>query len=58
MSRERLTLERIRGYACPMDRNQAFYWDTDAPHLALRVTRNGAKSFAFESRIGGQPPSA
>ena len=50
MERIRLTNERISGFSCPSDKQQAFLWDTDAPGLAVRATV-GAKSFVFESKL-------
>ncbi len=52
LHRERLTLERIRKFQCPPDKAQDFLWDTDAPRLAVRVTRGGAKTFIFEKKLG------
>jgi len=54
MQRERLTLERIRRFSCPPDKQQAFLFDTEAPRLALRVTAAGAKSFIFEAKLNRQ----
>lgn len=53
MQRERLTLERIRRFSCPPDKQQAFLFDTDSPRLAVRVTA-GSKSFAFEAKLNRQ----
>ena len=50
MQRERLTNPRIAAFSCPLDKKQAFLWDTDAPRLAIRATA-GAKSFIFESKL-------
>ena len=52
--RERLTDNRIRDYACPLEEQQVFYRDTETPCLAVRVTRAGAKSFVFEAKLGGK----
>lgn len=54
MKRQRLTLLRIDRVSCPDDKAQAFLWDTEAPRLAVRVTRAGAKSFIFESKLNGK----
>lgn len=51
MQRERLTLQRIANFTCSADRSQAFLWDTEAPRLAVRATKAGAKSFIFESKL-------
>lgn len=53
MKTERLTIDRIRRFACPTDKRQAFLFDTDAPRLAVRATAN-AKSFVFESKLNRQ----
>lgn len=49
--RERLTIQRINRAECLPDKNQAFIFDTEAPRLALRITRAGARSFIFESKL-------
>jgi integrase len=51
--RERLTPDRIRRFECPADCAQAFLWDSEAPGLALRATRAGAKSLVFQRKLGG-----
>lgn len=52
MARERLTPERIRRFTHEGDEsNQAFMWDSEVPRLAVRATRNGAKSFIFETKM-------
>jgi len=51
MKRERLTLERIKRFKCPDDKQQAFFWDIDPPRLAVRVTAAGAKAFIFETKL-------
>lgn len=50
MNRDRLTNERIRAFACPADRQQAFLWDTVSPRLAVRATVT-AKAFVFEAKL-------
>lgn len=54
MQRERLTLERIRIFACPPGQKQAFFWDTEAPRLAVRATATGSKAFIFEAKLNRQ----
>ncbi len=52
MARERLTPERIRRFTHEGDgSNQTFMWDSEVPRLAVRATRNGAKSFIFETKM-------
>jgi len=53
MSREQLTPDRIRRYACPRDKSQVFFWDSKSRRLAVRVTRAGAKTFVFEKKLNG-----
>ncbi|MEI7443378.1 MAG: integrase family protein [Burkholderiales bacterium] len=48
------TRARVDGAACPAGKSQALYWDTEQPGLGLRVTASGARSFIFESRLGGR----
>jgi integrase len=50
MNRERLTTDRIQRLTLPPGAGQAFFWDTEAPRLAVRVTA-GSKSFIFESKL-------
>lgn len=50
MQRERLTLDRVRRFSCPPEKQQAFLFDTDSPRLAVRATA-GSKSFAFEAKL-------
>lgn len=53
MAKENLTVLRVQEFTCPQDQAQAFLWDTKSPGLALRVTRSGAKTFIFQSKIRG-----
>ena len=51
----KLTDERIKRIVCRDDgRNQDFWWDTEAKGLAVRVTRNGTKSFIFRGKLNGK----
>lgn len=43
MARTKLTAGRIRDFACPPGKAQAFLWDSEAPGLAVRATA-GAKA--------------
>jgi integrase len=54
MARVNLTAGRINSYLCPRGKQQDFLWDTDAPGLALRATRNGAKAFVFQAKLAGR----
>lgn len=49
----RLTVGAIERLTCPPDKEQAFLRDADAKGLRVRVTRAGAKSFVFESKLKG-----
>jgi integrase len=49
--RERLTIQRINKAAPPTGKNQTFIFDTESPRLAVRITKAGAKSFIFESKL-------
>jgi len=49
--REKLTIQRISKFPIPTDRDQIFVFDTEAPRLAVRITRAGAKSFIFETKL-------
>jgi len=51
MARERLTVERIKRFACPSGSAQAFLWDQDVRHLAVRATANGSKAFIYEGKL-------
>lgn len=51
MQREKLTVERIRRFNCPLGKSQAFLWDEDFPRLAVRVTASGVKAFIFEGKL-------
>ncbi|MDP3478155.1 MAG: integrase family protein [Desulfoprunum sp.] len=49
--REKLTIQRISRAAIPKDKSQTFIFDTEAPRLAVRITKGGAKSFIFETKL-------
>lgn len=53
MARIKLTAGRIRDFACPTDKAQAFLWDTEAPGLAVRATV-GARAFVFQGKLNGK----
>jgi integrase len=52
--RENFTSDRIAGFKCPKEKQQAIYWDAKAPGLGVRVTSAGAKSYIFETRLHGK----
>ena len=49
-----LTLGLIDRLTCPPDKIQVFLRDKKAPGLAVRCTKNGSKSYVFESSVNGQ----
>lgn len=53
MSRQRLTVERIKNFTCLADKKQVFLWDSDAPGLGVRATA-GAKVFIFQDKLDGK----
>ncbi len=53
-TRFRFTRKSVDAARCPAGKSQALYWDTEQPGLGLRVTEGGARSFIFESRLGGR----
>lgn len=49
--RVRFTASRIANLACPKDVSQTFLWDSEAPGLGVRSTKNSAnKTYIFQSR--------
>ncbi len=48
------TAGRIDKFSCKTGKHQSIFWDAKTPGLGLRVTKNGAKSFVFESRLHGK----
>lgn len=52
--RERLTLQRVARAETPAGKSQIFIFDTEAPRLAVRITKGGSKSFIFETKLDRQ----
>src|SRR5262245_35254186 len=48
MPNQRLTKGRIAALALPTRGNQILYGDPEQPHLAVRVTTGGARSFVVD----------
>ena len=52
-SRLPITAGRVRDFACPPGKVQAFLWDASAPGLAVRATPSGGKAFIFQAKLNG-----
>jgi len=50
MARIKFTAGRIRDFDCPADRQQAYFWDSEAPGLGIRATA-GSKVYIFQGRL-------
>ena len=50
----RFSVNRIREFSCPKNKQQSFLWDSVSPGLGLRVTQNGKPSYIFQSRYLGK----
>ncbi len=48
------TAGRVDKFSCKAGKIQSIFWDAKTPGLGLRVTKNGARSFVFESRLHGR----
>lgn len=53
ITRQKLTVERIRKHSLPGGKTQAFLWDSDVTSLACRVTK-GTKAYTFQSVFAGK----
>lgn len=51
--RRPLTAGRIASHVCADGASQSFLWDLTVPHLAVRATAAGSKSFVFQSKYQG-----
>jgi integrase len=45
------TENRVRRFSCPAGKDYELNWDTEQRGLGVRVTKNGARSYVFESRV-------
>lgn len=54
MAKVQFTAGRVRDFACPADKAQAFLWDTAAPGLGLRATPKGRPAYIFQGRHAGK----
>src|SRR5450759_2186965 len=53
MTKVNFTAGRIAKHTCPRGKSQAFLWDVDAPGLAVRTTKGGAKAYIFQAKLSG-----
>lgn len=53
MARVKFTAGRVRDFECPIDKAQAFLWDSEVPGLGVRATA-GAKVYIFQARLNGK----
>ncbi|ADE38418.1 tyrosine-type recombinase/integrase [Candidatus Puniceispirillum marinum] len=51
--KQKLTASVISKLSCPNNKAQIKFFDTEVTGLAVRITRNGAKTFIFERRPKG-----
>ncbi|MES2898682.1 MAG: integrase family protein [Pseudomonadota bacterium] len=54
MARTNFTIERLKSFVCPPDKQQSILWDGKTPGLGLRATSAGARSYVFETRLHGK----
>ena len=54
--REKLTASFIERLKCPDSKTQFKVFDSEVSGLAVRVTKNGIKTFIFERRPKGGKP--
>lgn len=54
MAKVGFTAGRVAAFRCPVGKQQAFLWDTDAPGLGLRHTPNGGSAFVFQGVFNGK----
>lgn len=54
MAKVQFTAGRVRDFACPAGKSQAFLWDAVTPGLGLRVTPNGKPAYVFQKQHAGK----
>ena len=54
MARTNFTASRIEEHKCEDGKPYSFLWDSKSPCLALQATRNGSKTYVFQSRLHGK----
>ena len=50
MAKVAFTAGRVNGFKCPLDKEQAFLWDSTTSGLGLRITPAGKASYIFQGR--------
>lgn len=53
MSKIKFTAGQIAKFTCPLDKQQVFIWDSEAPGLGLRATQ-GAKSYIYQGKLNNK----
>ncbi|MGU3628717.1 tyrosine-type recombinase/integrase [Comamonas sp. C24C] len=54
MAKIAFTAGRVSGFKCPLDKKQAFLWDSTAPGLGLRRTPAGKPAYVFQGVYQGK----
>lgn len=54
MEQQNFTVQRVASFQCAKNKTQTLFWDAKTPGLGLRVTRTGAKSYIFETKLNGK----
>jgi hypothetical protein len=50
----RFTESRVLSLECPVGDLYGLYWDNSCPHLGVRVSAEGRRSYVFQSRVHGK----
>lgn len=53
-SKVQFTEARVQGLVCPATAAYELWWDAGCPHLGVRITAAGARSYVFQGRIHGK----
>jgi len=54
MAKLNFTADRVKNFECAPGKQQTIYWDAKIPGLGMRITTGGARSYIFETRLGGK----
>lgn len=54
MAKVQFTAGRVRDFACPAGKSQAFLWDAEVAGLGLRATPNGKPAYVFQRQHEGK----